>query len=119
MGRHKLYRPATAVSMKGKAAEDIIQKLKEQGILSEDQIQSASSVVSESLTNYTVNEHNIEENRETPTYEKNAEIMELFIASKRVEARSHSTLYNYQNEISKLFLFTNKLYKDIDSNDIR
>ena len=119
MGRHKQYRPATAVSMKGKAAEDIIAKLKEQGILTDDQIQSVSNAVNDSLTNYTVNEHNIDENRETPTYEKNAEIMELFIASKRVEARSHSTLYNYQNEISKLFLFVNKLYKDIDSNDIR
>ena len=119
MGRHKMYRPATSVSMKGKAAEDIIQSLKEKGILTDEQILSASATITDTLTNYTVNEHNIDENRETPTYEKNAEIMELFIASKRVEARSHSTLYNYQNEISKLFLFTNKLYKDIDSNDIR
>lgn len=49
----------------------------------------------------------------------NAEAMEAFLNSKKAEAKSKTTIYNYGNELSKLFLIINKDYRDITAQDIR
>ena len=49
----------------------------------------------------------------------NAEAVRDFLNSKKAEAKSKTTIYNYGNELSKLFLIINKDYRDITAQDIR
>ena len=50
---------------------------------------------------------------------ENAIILRDFIEAKRVEGRSDTTLYNYNNELMKLFLCLNKSFRDITAEDVR
>lgn len=45
----------------------------------------------------------------------NAEAVQDFLNSKKAEAKSKTTIYNYDNELGKLFLVINKDYRDITS----
>lgn len=49
----------------------------------------------------------------------NIEITEKFLQAKRLEGRSEKTIYNYGQEISRLFQYINKDYRDIEADDIR
>lgn len=49
----------------------------------------------------------------------NAQAIEDFLNSKKAEGKSKTTIYNYGNEIGKLFMVINKDYRDITAQDIR
>ncbi len=49
----------------------------------------------------------------------NAQALEDFLNSKKAEGKSKTTIYNYGNELGKLFMVINKDYRDIAAQDIR
>lgn len=49
----------------------------------------------------------------------NQAALDDFLLSKKEESKSKTTIYNYCNELSKLFLIINKDYRDITAQDIR
>lgn len=49
----------------------------------------------------------------------NMKLMNLFLATKRVEGRSENTLMYYRSTLSKALEFLNKQIKDINTNDLR
>lgn len=104
------------ISDKERVAGDIISKLKYEGRLTDAQLQLLTEALDTKLANYTVNKEVATNSAAT---QSNEEILDNFIAAKRVESRSHSTLYNYHNECLKLFKVVDKPIYMIDSNDIR
>lgn len=51
--------------------------------------------------------------------EENNRILQAFCEAKRVEGKSENTLYNYKNEVSKMFQVLGKHYSDITTEDVR
>lgn len=51
--------------------------------------------------------------------EENIKILDNFCQAKRVEGKSENTLYNYKNEVKKLFDYVSKHYSDISTQDVR
>lgn len=51
--------------------------------------------------------------------EENSQIILDFCQAKRIEGKSENTLYNYKNEVNKLFGYVSKHYSDITTQDIR
>lgn len=49
----------------------------------------------------------------------NAQALDDFLNSKKAEGKSKTTIYNYGNELGKLFMIINKDYRDITAQDIR
>lgn len=104
------------VSDRERIANDILAQLKYEGKLSEDQLSILMNTLDSTLAEYNIEKETTPVNT---TLETNSSILDMFIAAKRIESRSSTTLYNYQNEISKLFQLINKPVREIDSNDIR
>ncbi len=51
--------------------------------------------------------------------EENKKIVDSFCDAKRIEGKSENTLYNYKNEVNKMFQILGKHYSDITAADIR
>lgn len=101
---------------KNKISQDIINQLVYDGNLSQEQIEALKQTLDNTLSQYEVSK---DTNIENEIKDTNMKILEEFIASKRIEAKSETTLYNYGNEISKMFQLLNKDYREITSADIR
>ena len=101
---------------KNKISQDIINQLVYDGNLSQEQIEALKQTLDNTLSQYEVSK---DTNIENEVKDTNMKILEEFIASKRIEAKSETTLYNYGNEISKMFQLLNKDYREITSADIR
>lgn len=86
--------------------------------LSDDQIDIIMKSINSTLKNYKINSIETGSSQDA-TMESNTKILNDYIASKRVEAKSPQTLYNYSNEISKMLQVINKPIQDIDATDIR
>ena len=104
------------VSDKERIANDIIAQLKYEGKLDDKQLALLSQTIDDTLGKYNVEK---ETTTQDEIMKENQEILEMFIAAKRIEARSPSTLYNYQNEVQKLCVLINKPIREIDTVDIR
>ena len=105
-----------SVSDKDRIANDIIAQLKYEGKLDDKQLELLSQTLEDTLDKYNV-EH--EPTDQDQMMKENQEILEMFIAAKRIEARSAATLYNYQNEVQKLCVLINKPIREMNTNDIR
>ena len=101
---------------KNKISQDIINQLVYDGNLSQEQIEALKQTLDNTLSQYEVSK---DTNIENEIKDTNMKILEEFIPSKRIEAKSETTLYNYGNEISKMFQLLNKDYREITSADIR
>ena len=101
---------------KNKISQDIINQLVYDGNLSQEQIEALKQTLDNTLSQYEVSK---DTNIENEIKDTNMKILKEFIASKRIEAKSETTLYNYGNEISKMFQLLNKDYREITSADIR
>ena len=100
---------------KTRITNNIIDDMSLEG-LTPEQIEVLKKRLDDTLANYEVE---IDDAQQVLTEDANMKILDDFIASKRIENKSQSTIYNYYNEISKMFKVLNKPLQKIDANDIR
>ena len=100
--------------------DDIVNQIRMSAVLSQDQIVELKKALDDTLASYNMTKKYSDDNTEERTIKDiNHEAVEAFLQAKRAESKSKSTLYNYGNELSKLFLIINKDYRDITAQDIR
>lgn len=97
-------------------SKDIIEQLSYNGDLSDEQIQLLKETLKNTLTKYEIKKEEVSENIVS---DNNNKIIEEFLETKRIEAKSQTTIYNYGNEIAKMFMIINKPLQDITTSDIR
>ena len=99
------------------AVDDILTELKySNSDLTDAQISALRAALDNTLGSYSVEKS---KEKEKTTKDINVEVLEEFLATKRIESKSHTTIYNYGNEISKMMVTLNKDYREITSQDIR
>lgn len=117
--RHKKHpgRPKKELAGdKSRIQKDILEQLSYNGDLSDEQVQLIKEALQSTLVQYDIKKEEIPQN----TYQdKNNAYLEEFLESKRVEAKSQTTIYNYGNEIAKMFTVINKPVEEITTQDIR
>lgn len=116
---HKKHPGRPTKDMEGgrsRIQKDIMEQLSYNGDLSDEQLQLLKDTLQQTLLKYNVEK---EEKSEDLVMDDNNRIMEEFLETKRVENKSYNTIYNYGNEISKLFLVVNKPLQEITTHDIR
>ena len=96
--------------------KDIMEQLSFNGDLSDEQLQLLQETLSQTLLKYNIEK---EEKSENQIVQDNNQLIEEFLETKRVENKSYNTIYNYGNEISKMFLVINKPINEINTQDIR
>lgn len=111
-------RPVKDVSLNEQRniSDDIIAQLSYNGNLSDEQIADLKRTLNSSLSQYEIKRN---EEAKDNIKEQNMTVLDEFLATKRIESKSETTIYNYGNEISKMFNVLNKHYSDITSGDIR
>ena len=97
--------------------DDIVNKLKYNAELSDEQIFLLKQTLDDTFKSYDFEK--LEDCSDMSIQDINNEAMQLFLQSKRAESKSKTTIYNYGNELSKLFLVINKDYRQITAQDIR
>lgn len=115
MARPRNDAPVDA-AQKREISRNIIEQLSYEGTLSQEQIDSLRATLESTLAQYSVEKDTTKVDN---VKDINMEALDEFITSKRIESKSETTLYNYQNEISKMFIVLNKPYEEITSGDIR
>lgn len=113
MARPRKY---TEPDEKDKISRDIIEQLVYDGSLSQEQLELLKTTLNTTLKQYDVKK---DDTSVDSIKDRNFAVMDEFIASKRIESKSETTLYNYGNEISKMFTLLNKPYEEITSSDVR
>lgn len=98
--------------------EDFINSVKYNAKLEQDQIDVLKKALDETFRNYNMEKKRVDEEGKT-VKDINHEAIEEFLSSKKSEAKSQKTIYNYGNELGKLFVILNKDYRDITSEDIQ
>ena len=98
--------------------DDVISQLKYNAGLSPEQVETLKKTLDDTLKQYNL-EKEVVKDEDKSIKDINAEALEDFLNSKRVESKSKCTIYNYGNEISKMFIILNKDYREITSDDIR
>jgi site-specific recombinase XerD len=96
--------------------KDILEQLSYNGDLSDEQLQLLKETLKNTLTKYEITKEEVSENIVS---DNNNKIMEEFLETKRIEAKSQTTIYNYGNEIAKMFMVINKPLVEITTSDIR
>ena len=86
--------------------------------LDSDQIKALKDSLELTLSKYNIME-DITKADMVRIQEANAKILRDFINAKGIEGRSHSTLYAYAKEVSKMFMCINKPLDSITATDIR
>ena len=97
--------------------DDIVNKLKYNAKLTDEQIFILKQTLDDTFKSYDLEKQ--EGADERSIQDINNEAMKDFLQSKRAESKSKTTIYNYGNELSKLFLVINKDYRQITAQDIR
>lgn len=97
--------------------DDIINQLKLKGELTNDQIMLLKKTLDDNFKSYDLEKQEDTEDRSVKDINQAA--LNDFLQSKKAESKSKTTIYNYGNELSKLFLIINKDYRDITAQDIR
>lgn len=105
--------------------KDILNNLMDQikdndGIITSKDMDKLYKMLNTALENYDIKEvdtstRKISENSK----QDNADIVEMFCDAKKVEGKSDKTLYNYRNEVNKMFNHVRKHYSNITTYDIR
>lgn len=103
---------------KNQFADDIVNKLKYNAKLSDEQIFLLKRTLDDTLKSYDIEKQQVHEG-EGSIKDINQAALDDFLLSKKAESKSKTTIYNYGNELSKLFLIINKDYRDITAQDIR
>lgn len=96
--------------------KEILDQIVFSGDYSDEQVDLLKNTLKSTLNKYQVEKDEI---KVDTIKDSNIEVLNDFLASKRVESKSETTIYNYGNEISKMFFVLNKPYQEITSNDIR
>lgn len=97
--------------------DDIINKLRYNAKLTDEQIFLLKQTLDDTFKSYDLEKQEGGDDRSIQDI--NNEAMRDFLQSKRAESKSKTTIYNYGNELSKLFLIINKDYRQITAQDIR
>ena len=101
---------------KEKLTDELLMKLQYENNLSNESIEKIRKSIDKTLEYYKFEKNDSNKS----IYEQNLDILEEFLQSKRIENKSPVTLYNYGNEISRMFMnMADKLYSDITTDDIR
>ena len=98
--------------------DDIVNKIKFNGELSDEQISLLKRTIDSTLKSYDLEKQEVNAENRT-VQDVNAEAIDSFVKTKRAESKSKNTIYAYAQELSKLFMIINKDYRDITSDDIR
>lgn len=103
-------------TIKGNISDDIISQLYHSEELSQEQIELFKKTLDSSLKNYNIQKNETQVNT---TYNHNMKYLDDFLATKRVESKSETTIYNYSKEVGKLFKLVNKPVTEMTAGDIR
>jgi len=114
--KHPGRPPKEMEGARSRMQKDIMEQLSFNGDLSDEQLQLLKDTLSQTLMKYNVEK---EEKSQNKIAQDNNQLTEEFLETKRIENKSYNTLYNYGNEISKMFLVINKPVNDITTQDIR
>lgn len=104
---------------KNELTDSIISQVKYNCKLTDEQIYYLQRTLDDTLKGYDLEKIRSDSEDEKSIKDINAEAIRDFLASKKAEAKSKTTIYNYGNELGKLFLIINKDYRDITAQDIR
>lgn len=99
--------------------DDMLDQIKFDAGLSPEQIEALKKSLDQTLGNYKLEKEEPKTSLEKSIRDINIEALEDFLNTKRVEAKSNCTIYNYGNEISKMFNVVAKDYREITADDIR
>lgn len=100
-------------------ADDIVSQLKYNAKLSEEQVALLKQTLDETFKGYDLEKQKDIEDDQQSIRDINNQALEDFLQSKKAEAKSKTTIYNYGNELAKLFTIINKDYRIITAQDIR
>lgn len=100
---------------KERLTDEIINRLAYDTGLSKESEEEIRKSIDKALDKYTFQK----DKSQKTTIETNMDMLEEFLSAKRVEGKSSVTLYNYGNEITKVFMNIDKLYNKITTDDIR
>lgn len=99
-------------------SDDILDIVKYNAKLSDEQCKVLKSTLEETFKNYILEKRVVDDEGKT-IKDINHEAIEEFLNSKRSEAKSKTTIYNYGNELAKLFVILDKDYRLITAEDIQ
>ena len=99
--------------------DDIVNALKYNANLTQEQIEILKSTLDDTFKSYDLDKHVDLDDPDKSIRDINHEAMQAFLQAKRAEGRSKTTIYNYGNELGKLFVIINKDYRTITSQEIR
>lgn len=99
--------------------DDVVNQLKMNAALSPEQIVALKKVLDDTFASYKLEKKQDIALDEMSVKDVNHEALDSFLQSKKAESKSKTTIYNYGNELGKLFMVINKDYRDITAQDIR
>jgi site-specific recombinase XerD len=99
-------------------SDDILEIVKYNAKLSDEQCKVLKNTLNETFKGYILEKILLDEEGKT-IKDINHEALEEFLASKKSEAKSKTTIYNYGNELGKLFTILDKDYRLITAEDIQ
>ena len=99
-------------------SDDILNVVKYNAKLNDSQTDVLRKALEEAFQKYKLEKKYVDEEGKT-TKDINHEALEEFLSSKKSEAKSQKTIYNYGNELGKLFVIINKDYREITAEDIQ
>ena len=106
--------------LKGKAKQDLTNEILEDSskYLKGTQIMELNKTLNHCFANYEIF---VDQRVDTDEnyIEKNKEILNSYIATKKLEGLSPRTLYAYRHNLKKLFIYLNKPIPNITTEDIR
>ena len=97
--------------------DDIVNALKYNANLTQEQIEILKSTLDDTFKSYDLEKQVGSE--EKSIKDINQQALDDFLKSKKAESKSKTTIYNYGNELSKLFTIINKDYRLLTAQDIR
>ena len=101
-------------------ADDIVDQLRyETNGLTNEQIRVLKNTLDETFRTYSIEKEQIIDDENKTVKEINFDAIEEFLQSKRVESKSQTTIYNYGNELRKMFTVVDKDYRKITTEDVR
>lgn len=99
-------------------SDDILNIVKYNAKLDDSQTDILKKALEEAFSKYKLEKKHTDDEGKT-VKDINHEALEEFLSSKKSEAKSQKTIYNYGNELGKLFVIINKDYRDITAEDIQ
>ena len=97
--------------------DDIVNQLKYNSELSDEQIFLLKKTLDDTFKSYDLEKQ--VDSKEKSIKDINQQALDDFLKSKKAESKSKTTIYNYGNELSKLFTIINKDYRLLTAQDIR